>query len=157
MRFAEDAWFEAGKRRIKESATAQGRLRELVAMACLPDPDSDLPESWTVWLDLWARAVRHHEVARVREEFDQRWRDLIQEVVSDGQAAGELARTDPAGFAIALSALLDGLAIQIALDDQVVTARRGFEIGMAVASKLLGFEWTPAQLELDLHDGEGPG
>ncbi len=94
-------------------------------MTCLPEADAELPDSWTLWLDLWAQSVRHPEVARVREEFDAHWRETIAGVVRDGQASGEFGDVDATEFAITLSALLDGFAIQIALEDPIVDPRTG--------------------------------
>jgi hypothetical protein len=50
---------------------------------------------------------------------------------------------DATDFAITLSALLDGLAIQIALDDPVVDPLRAFEASMRFAAQALGFSWKP--------------
>ena len=61
-----------------------------------------------------------------RIELDQRWRDTIAQVVRDGQAAGEIGRSvDADDFAITFSALLDGLSIQVALEDPVVDPEPG--------------------------------
>jgi hypothetical protein len=46
-------------------------------------------------------------------------------------------------FAVLLSALLDGLAVQIALGDPVVTPARAFELCMRFAAGQLGFGWEP--------------
>jgi len=43
-----------------------------------------------------------------------------------------------------LSALLDGLAVQIALEDPVVPPQRTYDLAMRFASGQLGFDWTPA-------------
>ncbi len=56
-------------------------------MSCLPEADSEPNSSWALWLDLWAQAVRHPEVAGVRQKFDERWRDLICSLVVAGQEA----------------------------------------------------------------------
>ena len=77
MRFSEDRWYETGTSRIAAIDTAAGRLEELVAMTCLPEADTEPNESWLVWLDLWAQAGRHPEVASVRRKFDERWRETI--------------------------------------------------------------------------------
>ena len=77
MRFAEDTWYDPGARRMEAIDSAAGRLEEIVAMTCLPDADGELPDSWALWLDLWAQSVRHPEVAPVREEFDDHWRETI--------------------------------------------------------------------------------
>jgi AcrR family transcriptional regulator len=147
MRYAEDSWYDLGARRMAAIDSAAKRLEEIVAMTCLPQADAELPESWTLWLDLWAQSVRHPEVARVREEFDNHWRETIASVVRDGQENGEFGPTDADDFSVTLSALLDGLAIQIALDDPVVDPLRAFEASMRFAAQSLGFPWksTPSR------------
>ena len=142
IRFSEDTWYEAGTRRMAEIPTAAGKLEEIVAMSCLPEADSEPPSSWALWLDLWAQAVRHPEVAGVRQKFDERWRDLICSLVVTGQEAGEFGPVDPVDFAVLLSALLDGSAVQIALADPAVDAPRAYELSMRFAAGQLGFTWT---------------
>jgi len=73
MRYAEDLWYAEGARRLAALSTAAKRLEEIVAMTCLTQ-EHDVEESWAIWLDLWATAVRHPEVRKVREEFDEHWR-----------------------------------------------------------------------------------
>ena len=144
MRYAEDSWYELGARRMAAIDSAAKRLEEIVAMTCLPQADDELPNSWTLWLDLWAQSVRHPEVARMREEFDNHWRETIAGVVRDGQSNGEFGDTDAADFAVTFSALLDGLAIQIALKDPVVDPMRAFDASMRFAAQCLDFAWSPA-------------
>src|ERR1700727_303839 len=117
IRFSEDAWYEAGTRRMAKISTAAGRLEEIVAMTCLPDPDPDVAGSWLLWLDLWAQSARNPGVAAVRQKFDERWREMITSLVLAGQEAGEFGPVRAEDFAVTLSALLDGFAIQIALSD----------------------------------------
>ena len=62
--------------------------------------------------------------------------------MADGQRAGEFRAVDPDNFAILLCSLLDGLAIQIALDDPVVGPERAFDLCMQFIAEQLGFEWT---------------
>jgi AcrR family transcriptional regulator len=143
MRYSEDGWYEAGTRRMAELPTAAGKLEELVAMTWLPEADSEPTSSWALWLDLWAQSVRHPEVANVRQKFDERWRDLICSLVVAGQEAGEFGPVDSVDFAVLLSALLDGLAVQIALGDPAVDAQRAYELSMHFAAAQLGFTWTP--------------
>src|SRR5436190_6425909 len=143
IRYSEDRWYETGTSRMAAIDTAAGRLEELVAMTCLPEADTEPNESWRVWLDLWAQAGRHPEVASVRLKFDERWRETITSLVVEGQEAGEFGPVSPADFAVTLSALLDGFAIQIALEDPTVDAGRAFELTMRFAAGELGFTWVP--------------
>ena len=142
LRYAEDTWYEAGTRRMAAIPTAAGRLEELVAMNFLPEADIYPTTSWLLWLDLWAQSVRLPEVASVRQKFDERWREMIMALVLTGQEAGEFGPVDADDFALTLSALLDGLAIQVALQDPSVGPARAFEVGMRYAAGQLGFEWT---------------
>jgi len=143
MRYAEDLWYDLGARRMAVIESAAARLEEIVAMTCLSETDTELPDSWALWLDLWAQSVRRPEVARVREEFDAHWRETIASVVRDGIATGEFEKVDATRFAIMLSALLDGFAIQIALEDPAVDPQMAFRSTMEFAAMTLGFTWKP--------------
>jgi AcrR family transcriptional regulator len=143
IRLSEDSWYAEGTSRIAAIPTAAGRLEELIAMSCLSEAESDERVSWTIWLDLWAQSARHPDVAAVRLEFDEHWRRTITDLITDGQRDGEFAAVDAADFAISLSALLDGFAIQSALSDPVVDNDRAFRLSMAFAAAQLGFEWAP--------------
>jgi len=143
IRFSEDSWYEAGTRRMAAIPTAAGKLEEIVAMSFLPEADTEPTGSWALWLDLWAQSVRHPEVAGVRQKFDERWRDLVCSLVVAGQEAGEFGPVDPVDFAVLFSALLDGLAIQIALADPAVDTYRAYDLTMGFAAAQLGFTRLP--------------
>jgi len=147
IRHYEDTWYAEGQRRMAELPTAAQRLEEFVAMNLLPDPDPELESNWQLWLDFWAQAARNADVAVVRREFDERWREVIVSLVRAGQAAGEFADIDPHPFSIFASALLDGLTIQIALDDPVVDPVSAYELCMRYMANHLGFQWTPSSRE----------
>jgi AcrR family transcriptional regulator len=142
IRYAEDSWYAEGARRMAEMSSAAKRLEVIVAMTCLDGETRAPEESWSIWLDLWAAAVRHAEVRAVREQFDEHWRETIRSIVREGQANGEFEPVDVDDFAVGFSALLDGLAIQIALEDPDVSPRRAFDLSMRVAAAQLGFSWS---------------
>ena len=60
--------------------------------------------------------------------------------------AGEFGPLDADDFSLALSALLDGLAVQVALQDPAVGPARAFEVGMRFAAGQLGSEWSGRSL-----------
>ena len=141
IRHYEESWYEVGQRRMEQLPTAAARLEEIVAMNCLTEADPAPGSSWQLWLDFWAQAARNPEVAVVRRKSDERWREQISSIVLAGQEAGEFRDVDPVGFAICLSSLLDGLTIQIALDDPAVDSAGAFEMTMQFVADRLGFEW----------------
>jgi AcrR family transcriptional regulator len=144
IRYSEDTWYAQGQRRLSELPTATARIEEAVAMSCLPEADPEPHDSWLLWLDFWAVAARNPEVAELRRMADARWRTLISGLVRSGQEAGEFSPVDADDFAITLDALLDGLAVQIALEDQVANPEKCFELCMLYISRELGFEWPGA-------------
>jgi AcrR family transcriptional regulator len=152
IRHYEDTWYADGKRRMAELPSAARRLEEFVAMNLLPDGDPELAGSWQLWLDFWVQAARNADVASVRQKSDERWREVIVSLVVAGQEAGEFAPIDPEPFAIFLSALLDGLTVQIALGDPVVDPVSAFELCMRYIADHLSFEWAPSGRE----HGTGP-
>ena len=144
IRFSEDRWYATGTRRMEQIPAAAGKLEEIVAMSCLEAEDEPIG-SWVLWLDLWSQSVRHPGVAAVRQKFDERWRELIRSLVVTGQEAGEFGPIDPEEFALLFSALLDGLAVQVALADPAVGPARAFDMTMRFAAAQLGFTWTPGR------------
>ena len=145
IRYYEDNWYAVGQSRMAALTSAAERLEEFVAMSCLPEADPEPSGSWQLWLDFWAQAARNAEVASVRQKSDERWRDVIASLVREGQEAGEFRDVDADSFAVYLSTLLDGLTIQIALNDPVVDSPHAFELSMRFVSDQLGFDWTPGR------------
>ncbi|WP_300603204.1 TetR family transcriptional regulator C-terminal domain-containing protein [Trebonia sp.] len=142
--YAEDSWYATGVQRLASIPTAGGQLTELIEMTCLPETDPLPHGEWLLWLDLWALSPRNPGVAAVRRKFDERWREAIRAIVLAGQEAGEFAPVDADDFAISLSALLDGMAVQIALEDPDVQPSRAYDLAMRYAAGQLGFDWKPA-------------
>jgi AcrR family transcriptional regulator len=143
LRWSEDQFYDATAQVLARLDSAVERLETLVAATCIPDRDDDLPDSWGLWFDLWVQAFRHPGVAKDRVEMDQRWRTVIADIVRGGQAAGEFGDVDIEDFAITWGALLDGLSIQVALEDPAVDSARAVSIAMRMAAERLGFAWTP--------------
>jgi AcrR family transcriptional regulator len=142
LRYSEDRWYATATRRMEGIETSAGRLEELVAMMCLPEQEGGAEDSWLLWLDLWAQSPRNPAVAAIRQKIDERWRDTIRTLVLAGQEAGEFAAVDADDFAAAVSALLYGFVVPIALDDTAVGPARAFELSMQFASGRLGFRWN---------------
>ena len=141
IRYSEDSWYANGRRRLAALPTAAARVEEIVAMSCLPEADPEPHDSWLLWLDFWTLAARNPEVAVLRQRDDERWREMISSVVRYGQESGEFSEVDPGNFSILLCSLLDGLAIQVALEDPVVDPARAFELCMLFIADQLGFTW----------------
>ena len=156
LRYSEDVFYETISERLSALPTAASRLEEIVRLSCEPSGQNGMPGSWVLWLDLWAQAVRHPEVSRDREELDQRWRRTVSTVVQEGLEGGEFQPVDVEEFALMLTALLDGLAVQVTLRDPVVHPEQAFAVAMTVCRNRLGPAWEDAPLRVLPRPAAGP-
>jgi AcrR family transcriptional regulator len=138
LRWSERSFYAATEEMLRSTTSLRKRLEILVEWTLVPDNQTALTGDWGLWFDLWAQAFRHAEVKKDRAELDRQWRDLIARVVQAGIDAGEIGRVDVETFAIMWGALLDGLVVQVALDDPVVDAERARTVALGVAYQELG-------------------
>jgi AcrR family transcriptional regulator len=130
---AEERFYEELTERIDGMESAVERLAVIVESGTA-DGDYDA----SLWMELWAQALRDTALAETRAELDGRWRRTIADVVRYGQERGEFGPADPDGFAVLMGSLLDGLAVQVALRDPEVTPERVRELAVKVAERELG-------------------
>src|SRR6476619_6230533 len=133
LRWSERSFYAAVEEMLGRVVKLEERLDTLVAW-CLPDSD-ELPADWGLWFDLWVQAFRHPEVKKDRADLDQQWRDLIGRVVRDAVDSGEIEPVDVELFTITWAALLDGLVVQIALDDPRVDRALARRVAREVAHR----------------------
>ncbi|MEV8311404.1 TetR/AcrR family transcriptional regulator [Streptomyces flavidovirens] len=70
-------------------------------------------KGWKLWIEGWAASLREPALREVARDLDQRWKAALTEVITEGAEAGEFRCEDPASAAWRLTALLDGLAVQM--------------------------------------------
>ncbi|MFC9279747.1 TetR/AcrR family transcriptional regulator [Streptomyces collinus] len=70
-------------------------------------------KGWRLWIEGWAVALREPALREVTRDLDRQWKAAIAAVLAEGVAAGEFTCADPAEAALRLTALLDGLAVQL--------------------------------------------
>lgn len=134
LRYSEESSYEATKKQLAEIPSVHERLSLLVKWTCVREADDEIPGAWGLWFDLWAQAFRHDEVKAGRAELDARWRSMIIDAVKSDEVGSDVdART----FALEFSALLDGLSIQVALEDPEVDSAVAYDIAMRFAEREL--------------------
>ncbi|WP_026268607.1 TetR/AcrR family transcriptional regulator [Micromonospora sp. CNB394] len=101
--------------------------------------------SWSMRIDGWAESLRTPELEKLSRRLDLRWRQDLAAVITAGVAEGTFDCPDPAGAAWRISAVMDGLAVQIAVHERVITRRQIAEWIRLVAARELGLE--PSQLD----------
>ncbi|MEU7411190.1 TetR family transcriptional regulator C-terminal domain-containing protein [Streptomyces sp. NPDC042638] len=97
------------RRLLGRRTTALRRLRAAVRWYA----PTGQAKGWRLWIEGWAVALREPALRAVTRDLDRQWKAAITEVVAEGVAAGEFTCADPVGAALRLTALLDGLAVQL--------------------------------------------
>lgn len=137
LRHSEASFYRAAEDMLQKPGSIDKRLAKLVDMTFDSKSKEEFAGAWGLWLELWCQAFKHPKVAQDRREIDQQWRDLITRVVQTGIDEGQLGKTDVEQFAVEWAALLDGLSVQVALDDPSVDAKRAKRIAMDFARRAL--------------------
>lgn len=88
---------------------------------------------WTLWMEVWVRALRDPATAELRAALDGRWRSLLRAVLTDGVTSGDFTVPDVEAAVVRLACLMDGLAVQLVLDDAAVPPERMTELWLAAA------------------------
>jgi len=141
LTYANDDFFVRMSREIRRLPTAKEQLRRVIDLS-VPGylPEYGKLDEWALWIEVWVRALRDPQMAKDREILDQRWRQSIADVIRAGQAAGEFPLKDADEIALRLGSLIDGLAIQVIMNDSQVSAERMHRACMEVAAQEIGFE-----------------
>ena len=140
LTYAEDLFYIEAFHELTSITGASERIVRLIELACPPAESREVAGYWALWVELWSRALRDPEAARKREALDRRWRNTIAEVVVEGQRGGEFGPCDANRFATYLSALMDGLALQVSLRDSEVSSEWMREMCLNAAAQQLGFD-----------------
>ena len=140
LTYANDQFFLRMSREIRRIPSAKEQLRRLVDLS-VPGylPEFGKLDEWALWMEVWVRALRDPQMAKDREILDQRWRQSIADIVRAGQASGEFGPGNADEIALLLASLMDGLAIQVVMNDSQVSPQHMHRLCMEVAAKELGF------------------
>jgi AcrR family transcriptional regulator len=143
LTLANDSFYLSMSRELRKMPSAKDRMSRLIELS-VPGllPEYTLLDEWALWLEIWVRALRDPQMAKERESLDRRWIQTLADVIRYGRSTGEFSVEDlePEDLALQLGAMMDGMAIQVLLNDTVVTPERMFKIAMTSAERLLGFE-----------------
>ena len=147
LTFANDQFYLRTSREIRRIPSAREQLRRVIDLS-VPGylPEYGRLDEWALWIEVWVRALRDPEMAKDREALDQRWRSQLAEIIRGGQGSGEFSSAeDPDELALRIAALMDGLAIQVIMDDSVVTTERMHRTCIEVSAQVLRFALQPAK------------
>jgi AcrR family transcriptional regulator len=147
LRYSEESFYAAAEEMLGEVSALRERLSLLIRWTCVREGNEEIPGAWGLWFDLWAQAFRHDEIKSDRAELDARWRAMIVDAIESADASEFDAKVDARMFALEFAALLDGLSVQVALDDPEVDSDLAYDIAMRFAERELNL--APAKKRLN--------
>ncbi|WP_369174034.1 TetR family transcriptional regulator C-terminal domain-containing protein [Streptomyces sp. R28] len=124
------------RRLLGRRTTALRRLRAAVRWYA----PTGQAKGWRLWIEGWAAALREPALQEVTRDLDREWKASIAEVIAQGVAAEEFRCPDPTATALRLTALLDGLAVQLTSYRGAVSRARAQEWVDEALARELGLE-----------------
>jgi AcrR family transcriptional regulator len=125
---------------VSSTAAPLAKLRSIIKLYA-PSSGS---KSWELWIDGWAEAIRVPDLEKVIRRLDQRWKDAMARVIAECAAADKVDCPDPVASAWRLTALIDGLAVQLTVHPRLITRRQLADWVRVAAARELGID--PAEL-----------
>ena len=89
-----------------------------------------------LWMEGWERAPRDPDVAALLVELEQRWIEMMIELLEYGRSTGEFAVDDAEDFAIRFSALMDGLTLQVVAGSERMDRERMLAVCARASAEL---------------------
>ena len=97
------------RRLLARRTTAMRRLRSAVRWYA----PTGQAKGWRLWIEGWAASLRDPALRKVARDLDKEWKTALTALITEGVTAGEFHCPDPPATALRLTALLDGLAVQL--------------------------------------------
>jgi AcrR family transcriptional regulator len=142
LTWANDTFYLTQSRELRRMASAREQLDHLITMS-VPGllSESDRLDEWALWIEIWVRALRDPAMAKEREVLERRWRQSIADIVRHGRTTGEFPENgvDADELGLRIGAFIDGLAIEVLMNDTSVPPERMRDACREVAATLIGF------------------
>jgi AcrR family transcriptional regulator len=119
---------------VERGATAIERLERVIHLY----GHIEAEPGWMLWIDGWGEALRSPTLQRISQELDWQWQQVLAGVLRDGVAAGEFRCADPDATAWRLTALLDGLGLQVTVHEGLLTRGQLLDYVRTAAATELG-------------------
>ncbi|MEX0990515.1 MAG: TetR/AcrR family transcriptional regulator [Actinomycetota bacterium] len=136
LRWSEDSQFYATlAAELDRSSDPPARLARFLELS-MPVGAGD--EQWTLWLELWARAVHDPSIVARLEERDAHWNAALATIVREGIGVGAFREVDVEGFVEWVSMLVTGYAVQITAGMPGYPRAHAVSVCLRAASERLG-------------------
>jgi AcrR family transcriptional regulator len=95
---------------------------------------------WMLYIDGWGEALRSKAIRQISQDLDIQCKKVLEDIIDEGVSMGVFTCDDPHATAWRLTALLDGLAVQVTVHDDVLSYRQLLAWVRAAAAAELGID-----------------
>ncbi|PRZ41685.1 TetR family transcriptional regulator [Antricoccus suffuscus] len=114
---------DAYDRQVAELESISDPLERLLHLLELQMPLSEpMLREWSIWLQVWSEAALNPRMRDVHAAAYERWQSTVRGVIEFGQQQGTFRRSDAALLALKVTAMVDGLGIQLVAGNAQHTA-----------------------------------
>jgi AcrR family transcriptional regulator len=117
---------------VSRGADPVDRLRRVLAVY----GPTGAASGWRIWIDAWSLALRDEGIRTALRRLDDRWRQVLSDVLASGVDHGAFTCADPAGAAARLGALIDGLSVATLVHGTVTRAQLRTWVREAAAAEV---------------------
>nr|WP_246313252.1 TetR family transcriptional regulator C-terminal domain-containing protein [Leifsonia shinshuensis] len=135
IRRSEEELIETSRARLAAIEDPFERLRQLISLSAANGAQD---EGWALWLNVWANGMLDDTVSVEHNRLESRWFELLIEVIEYGRDRGAFPVDDVADVAEMISALIDGLSIQVTVGSERVDRDRALRLCEVGAARILG-------------------
>lgn len=132
---------------LEELTGTSGSALERLRVALAWYAPTGRAEGWRLWIEGWAEGLRQPILQQVGGDFDVSWRAALTSIIDEGIAAGEFFTPDPIGAAWRITALLDGLAVQVIVHNGLVSRDQLVDWTMLMVARELNLEPDPVAVQ----------
>ncbi|RZU65358.1 TetR family transcriptional regulator [Microterricola gilva] len=143
IRQSEEALVEQVEAELGGIDDPWARLERLIDLSA---SDGRGDTGWILWFQVWSDAATNDTVAEVHNELDERWRQILIDVIAYGGERGVFAYTDLDDAAQLISATIDGLSIQLTVGAPKLARARMLDLCMQASAAFLA---APVALQAD--------
>ncbi|MFF7456726.1 TetR/AcrR family transcriptional regulator [Kitasatospora sp. NPDC008115] len=112
--------------------------RRLAEYTTLYLPEGPGDPRWILWVEVWGRSPASEELRRGQLEIEAPWQADLVALIEEGTATARFAPCDATERAVQIRALLDGLAVPLALGLPGTTHPRTHHLATTACTTLLG-------------------
>ena len=105
---------DAYDRQVAELEAISDPLERLLHLLEMQMPVSEpMLREWSIWLQVWAEAALNPRMRDAHVAAYERWQSTVRGIIEFGQQQGVFRRSDATLLALKVTAMVDGLGIQL--------------------------------------------